>query len=695
MSSTTLPILAKFTVAYALFAVLLLRGDFVKIALAQAPENVLVVVNAESQDSLAVANKYVQLRDIPACNVVYLRGVTNLKDHKFGEESTLSWKFKQEILDPILTVIKRRRLEKQIDCIAYSAGFPTRVNFNNPELKTYLKQTGQKYSLVRHNPWASITSLTYFHLNAFSENPNFLRFDANRYANPQRMKLSANPFTGDDGREFDSAMKDLVDGNFISATEKFSGLEREHREQISVVYALAKCFALEGEANKSLMLLERAKEIGFAYRSVLLKDEAFLTLRSEPRFIRLVQDMEDLPEGLHPTRSFSSQSYWAKNGWANGTSDQGERYVLSSVLAVTGELQSTLKASLDRLESSVAADGTFPRGNVYFADHKDVRSKCRRGQFPYAVAELKSLGRQASIGPDIYPIDDDRVIGATLGSPKFDWADSKSSFLPGAICDNLTSAGGVLTSSQTYLSEFLDAGAAGATGTVCEPYALQAKFPTSRWHAHYARGATLAESYYQSVAGPFQLLLVGDPLCCPFGKFPEFEVRGIEEGASVTSDFVLQTKLAAASPPIKHYEIYFDGVLLSKLSAADQIAVEIDAMSDGYHELRVVGVGASVVANRASRSIAFVVNRDSHKLNLSISNLRIQLGGTTQVQVESSLGKRIAICQNLRTVATVDSREQKSIAASQIGLGKSKLYAVVLEDGRLMRSTPIEVEVVE
>ena len=171
------------------------------------------------------------------------------------------------------------------------------------------------------------------------------------------------------------------------------------------------------------------RKLGFAYRSLLLRDKAFVAIRSDSRFVAIINDMEDLPDGLHPTRSFSSQSYWAENGWPNGNADQGEKYMLCSVLAVTGERQSTLQASLTRLEASASADGSFPDGNVYFSDQKDVRSKCRRGQFPYAVAELKSLGRSASIISDICPLNDKRIIGATLGKGNIDWEQSKSSLL--------------------------------------------------------------------------------------------------------------------------------------------------------------------------------------------------------------------------------------------------------------------------
>ena len=103
---------------------------------AQGPENVLVVVNKDSPDSIAIANRYVQLRNVPAVNVVYLRGITTLKNH--GPESSSTRAFKREILNPILKAMKDRGIEDQIDCIAYSAGFPTRINFQL-EMKTYLK----------------------------------------------------------------------------------------------------------------------------------------------------------------------------------------------------------------------------------------------------------------------------------------------------------------------------------------------------------------------------------------------------------------------------------------------------------------------------------------------------------------------------------------------------------------------------
>jgi len=207
------------------------------VSMAQSPESTLVVVNKESPDSLAIANRYIQLRNISAVNVVYLRGITTSKRH--GSESSTSKAFQQEILNPILKAMRVRGIEDQIDCITYSAGFPTRI-FIRPEVNRYLKTEGKKYSIQFHAPWASITSLTYFCRNAFSDSPSFLELDANRFAGPRSFNISENPFVGDDARQFREAIRSMKSGDDSSAIKNLLGLARKHPRQMAVVYALGR-----------------------------------------------------------------------------------------------------------------------------------------------------------------------------------------------------------------------------------------------------------------------------------------------------------------------------------------------------------------------------------------------------------------------------------------------------------------------
>ena len=76
-----------------------------------APEFVLLVVNGDSPASLAVANEYAHLRNIPDINIVTLTGVTNVEQLPVEE-------FRRQILGPVLTAIDRRGLQSQIRCVA-------------------------------------------------------------------------------------------------------------------------------------------------------------------------------------------------------------------------------------------------------------------------------------------------------------------------------------------------------------------------------------------------------------------------------------------------------------------------------------------------------------------------------------------------------------------------------------------------
>src|SRR5581483_7434594 len=91
-------------------------------------------------------------------------------------------------------------------------------------------------------------------------------------------------------------------------------------------------------------------------------------------------------------------------------------------------------------------------------------------------------------------------------------------FQPGAIADHLTSTGGVLNGTgQMSVLRWLDAGATASYGAVVEPCNFPMKFPQpSVVMAHYARGETLIEAYWKSVAWPGQGVFVGEPLAAPF-----------------------------------------------------------------------------------------------------------------------------------------------------------------------------------
>ena len=95
-------------------------------------------------------------------------------------------------------------------------------------------------------------------------------------------------------------------------------------------------------------------------------------------------------------------------------------------------------------------------------------------------------------------------------------------FLPGALADHLTSAGGVLIgSSQMSILGWIEAGATGSFGAVTEPCNFPQKFPDPALAMmYYLNGETLIEAYWKSVRRPGQGVFVGEPLAKPFAKRP-------------------------------------------------------------------------------------------------------------------------------------------------------------------------------
>jgi hypothetical protein len=88
------------------------------------PENVFLVINTSSDASLAVANAFIALREVPPINVFAIAW-------DGPDDAVSSSVFREQILSPVLAAIDARGLAPQIDCIAYSCGFPWRIDFRD------------------------------------------------------------------------------------------------------------------------------------------------------------------------------------------------------------------------------------------------------------------------------------------------------------------------------------------------------------------------------------------------------------------------------------------------------------------------------------------------------------------------------------------------------------------------------------
>jgi len=177
------------------------------------------------------------------------------------------------------------------------------------------------------------------------------------------------------------------------------------------------------------------------------------------------------------------------------------------------------RALIDR---GVAADGSLllrgrPPVSAMFLSTGDGARRVRAVLYP-PPGLLRAPGVDVRIAPAESLKDAPRVLLAITGSVKLDLAPAID-WVPGALADHLTSAGGALGGGhgQSTALEWIASGATASYGTVSEPCNHLQKFPHPQLLLlNYLQGSTAIEAYWKSVAWPQQGLFIGEPLAAPF-----------------------------------------------------------------------------------------------------------------------------------------------------------------------------------
>jgi len=650
-------------------------------AWATGPANTAVVVNADSWASLAVANEFVRLRGIPEGNVICLEKLPSFERMDVDT-------FRERILWPVLETLAERKLTRQIDCIAYSADLPHTIDARKDLRRRKLPRM--------FTPVCAINGLTYLHRLTIARNPNYLQLHINHYTRRLVGKEPVQPLSQDDAKAYAEAMERIKEEKWQAAADAIAKLAETNPTNYHMLYNLACCQARLGKPDEALATLRRSVEAGWLDHAHASRDKDFASIRDRDEFKQLIEAMKKKLFDVQPTTGFRGATEWDNKG--EKVVGGGQRYLLSTMLAVTSGRGNSVSEALRYLRRSAKADGTKPKGTIYFLRNGNVRSTTRHWAFRSTVAKLEAMGIRAEIAEGTLPQKKDDVMGAVIGAAGFSWAKSGSTILPGAIVEHLTSCGGMMgeRAGQTPLTELLRHGAAGASGTVAEPLAIQNKFPFPFIHVHYAAGCTLAEAFYQSVYGPYQLLIVGDPLCRPWATIPQVRVEGVAPGATVKG---MVTLTPGATGAVRRFELFVDGLRVAACKPSKTLALDTTTLCDGVHELRVVAVAADAVETQGSRMLSVTVSNHGHRLVLiAPSETTIAWDRPLKVGARLAGGSEIVFYHHARPVGTIVG-EQGQVALDPLRLGQGRviLHAVgsLKDDAKAkVRSKPLVLDIV-
>lgn len=662
----------------------------------------VVVVNGQSVDSLTVANHYANLRSIHDLNLVVLEDVPDSLSCSVGD-------FRSRVLQPLLAELEARGLAAQADLIAYSAGFPTAIRIGADLQKVE--------SLPKiFTPVGSLNGLTTLYPLVLGENPEYVAPRTNYYARHDPDLLMENPFLGGERESYDQAVDAAERQDFQAAIKTLTPLAAKHPSQWPLQFRIAAWHAAGQQAERALEILRPLVAAGVVYRKLLDEESAFDSLRDQPGFIELHERATAIVPNRWPAVPFSGRITFGRNGLPLHDPQQGLRYLLSTALAVTSGRGTTLPEALDQLARSAAADGTGRPAAFYFSNHSDVRCQTRMPLVPLATVQLRQLGHRVLVDRQRLPTGAPGLMGAMIGAASYNWPAADVGLLPGAIVENLTSTSGVLHSSsgQTPMSELIRAGVAGTSGTVTEPYALQFKFPTPLLYAYYAAGCTLAEAFYLSVESPYQLLIVGDPLCRPYSPVAGdvLQIDRQEDDQQLTLTFRLpepadrpdhpdhpdhpgaaDSDVAKATPPWIAMELFMNGKLLRAAPLSEKLAIAKSSLPPGYHEIHLAIVSGHPLQPRVFQSVS--LNGDL----AAAPELTATLQGSgadavIRLQVTAAQGDRVAVRHLGRRLVDQEGNQASwEIPVSQTGYGPLRLIPETLLGDHWVAGRPVRLGV--
>ncbi|MEM9367424.1 MAG: hypothetical protein AAGD07_15645 [Planctomycetota bacterium] len=651
-------------------------------------ENVVLVVNSQSQDSLTIANHYVALRGIPTRNVVCLDDVPT------GVRCSLE-DFRRRVLLPTINTINERRLAPHARVIAYSAGFPTGITIDS-HTKQLKDPNAQKYQ----TPVAAINGLTFFYRWVMADSPDYLNWSSNLYARGTFDRNFVNPFRGEKAKAFDEAANAFDSSDFETAATKYEALADAYPGFAPVWVRAAISNARESRWDQAIEQLVKAIQAGWTHRRYVIANwtdvaEAAVqeVAQAMPgdranKFLQIVGLLDDVPDTLQGPLAFGGDIEWTGSGYPVKSGSGGMPYLLSCCLAVTGQNASTVGQAIAHLKRSATADRTFPDATLGFAKTEDVRTKTRLPDVTNTLPTLLALGCEPNVFSSPVPTRTGSYVGLMLGAAGYRVENRPWKLVPGALAENLTSLGAHYgTGSQVKLNTLLHAGAAMSSGAVNEPYSIPMKFPTAMMHGYYARGVTAIEAYYLSTKSPYQLLMVGDPLTQPFARSPA-AVGRIGDPIDTESERTVTLTLEGAqvteqTSRIASIELYLQGVRVAVARPVANLRSKLPRELEGVLRYRATLVGLDATQPRISFARELVLGTQTPPMIRSLA----KAGESVTVDVELPAGisadSQVELHHLGRVVGESSGASSRLIVpAKSLGQGPHRLHLEIVTGDR-------------
>ncbi len=396
--------------------------------------------------------------------------------------------------------------------------------------------------------------------------------------------------------------------------------------------------------------------------------------------------------------AFDSQTLW-KAG-APSTAVDARQYFIGAMLGYTGPNGNTLGEVLQMIDRSVQADGSRAGGagggTFYFMNNTgDPLRNVRANQYATAATGITTNGGVSQTIVGELPLGSHDILGVVTGFAATNITNANMTMLAGSFADHLTSYAATFDENgQTKCSQWITKGASGTAGTVDEPCNYPGKFPHTRSQVFYLQGMSLGEAWYRgALYVPFQPMFLGDPLTRLFTYIPGVSVPDAPGGpVSGTVQFTPQGFTAKPGATVQSYTLLVDGVFHSSVVNGQKFSLDTTKLSEGYHELRVMGFDNSLTKNMGRWIGGLAVSNTGASSTLTKVTPTGNLTNIFQLNVSSFGGTagESRLLSNGRVVASRQGDGPIFLWGMNLGAGDVVLQSeTFFTDGRVARSFPV------
>jgi hypothetical protein len=137
-------------------------------------------------------------------------------------------------------------------------------------------------------------------------------------------------------------------------------------------------------------------------------------------------------------------------------------------------------------------------------------------------------------------------------------------------------------------------------------------------HAYYAQGLSAAEAFYSSLQSPYQLLILGDPICQPYAKPPRVKISGCENGSVISESIKLKLQPIEADSSSDPVQLTWmiNGKTVLQSNFRPEVEIRLDNNDAGAQEWRFITKGPKPIESCWESSVWVYAGPPSTHLTL-------------------------------------------------------------------------------